>query len=38
MSDDRLIFAPCSLKQQMILLDDDTDILLCGGGKLVPPR
>jgi predicted phage terminase large subunit-like protein len=29
---DRLIFAPCSLKQQQILLDDETDLLLCGGG------
>lgn len=26
------IFMPCSLKQQLILLDDSTDILLCGGG------
>lgn len=29
---ERLIFAPCSVKQQSILLDDSTDILLCGGG------
>jgi len=28
----RMIFAPCSRKQQLILLDDTTDILLCGGG------
>lgn len=32
MSDDRLVFGPCSLKQQLILQDDTTDILLCGGG------
>jgi hypothetical protein len=25
-------FGPCSEKQRMILLDDETDILLCGGG------
>lgn len=30
--DDRPVFMPCSLKQQLILLDDSTDILLCGGG------
>jgi predicted phage terminase large subunit-like protein len=30
--DDQLIFGPCSLKQQMILQDNSTDILLCGGG------
>ena len=28
----RLVFQPCSRKQQLILLDDQTDILLCGGG------
>lgn len=28
----RLVFGPCSDKQRMILLDDETDILLCGGG------
>lgn len=32
MSEDRLVFQPCSRKQQLILLDDSTDILLCGGG------
>lgn len=37
MSDEQLVFAPCSLKQQLILLDDSTDILLCGGGRQVPP-
>lgn len=30
--EDRLVFQPCSRKQQLILLDDSTDILLCGGG------
>lgn len=30
--DEQLVFGPCSLKQQLILLDDSTDILLCGGG------
>lgn len=29
---ERLVFGPCSLKQQLILLDDTTDLLLCGGG------
>lgn len=29
---DRRVFGPCSLKQQMILQDHSTDILLCGGG------
>jgi hypothetical protein len=29
---------PCSVKQQMALTDFETDILLIGGGKLVPPR
>jgi len=29
---ERMVFAPCSRKQQLILLDDSTDILLCGGG------
>jgi predicted phage terminase large subunit-like protein len=32
MSDEQLVFAPCYVKQQLILLDDTTDILLCGGG------
>src|ERR1043165_8764718 len=26
------VFGPCSEKQRMILLDDEVDILLCGGG------
>lgn len=29
---ERKVFGPCSLKQQLILQDDETDILLCGGG------
>ena len=29
---ERKVFGPCSEKQRMILLDDETDILLCGGG------
>jgi predicted phage terminase large subunit-like protein len=32
MDNEQLVFGPCSLKQQLILLDDSTDILLCGGG------
>lgn len=28
----RPVFGPCSEKQRMILLDGETDILLCGGG------
>lgn len=27
-----LVFGPCSLKQQMVLLDNTTDILITGGG------
>lgn len=30
--DERPVFGPCSEKQRLILLDDETDILLCGGG------
>lgn len=26
------VYGPCSIKQQMVLLDDETDILLTGGG------
>lgn len=29
---ERLHFGPCSVKQREVLLDDTTDILLCGGG------
>lgn len=29
---EQLQFSPCSIKQQLILLDNETDILLCGGG------
>lgn len=29
---ERPVYGPCSLKQQLILLDNSTDILLCGGG------
>lgn len=32
MSDEAIVFGPCSVKQQLILLDETTDILLCGGG------
>lgn len=30
--DERPVFGPCSEKQRLILQDDSTDILLCGGG------
>lgn len=30
--DEQLVFGPCSEKQRMILLDNTTDMLLCGGG------
>lgn len=30
-------FSPCSEKQRMILQDKTTDVILIGGGKLVPP-
>lgn len=30
--DKRPVYGPCSIKQQLILQDDSTDILLCGGG------
>lgn len=29
---EQLVFGPCSEKQRLILQDDSTDILLCGGG------
>lgn len=32
MNEERPVFGPCSEKQRMILLDNKTDILLCGGG------
>lgn len=35
---EQLQFSPCSLKQQLILLDNETDILLCGGKPKLPPR
>jgi hypothetical protein len=31
------VFAPCSEKQRLVLQDNETDILLIGGGRLVPP-
>lgn len=30
--DKRAVIGPCSLKQQMVLQDDQTDLLLIGGG------
>ena len=32
-----IVLGPCSEKQRLILLDDTTDILLCGG-KALPPQ
>ena len=32
MKTERTVYGPCSLKQKLILTDDSTDILLCGGG------
>lgn len=32
MSEDKIIFSPCSEKQRLVLLDDESDILLTGGG------
>ena len=37
MADKPLVFGPCSPKQKMVMEDNTTDILLVGGGKLVPP-
>ena len=38
MSDNKQkIYGPCSVRQQMVLQDNSVDILLTGGGKLVPP-
>ena len=31
--EDRLIFSPKSEKQRMILTDETTKVILCGGGK-----
>ncbi len=35
---EEVVLSPCSLKQQQVLVDLNTDMLLVGGGKLVPPR
>lgn len=32
MSEERPVFGPCSEKQRMVLQDDDTDVLITGGG------
>jgi len=32
LSEDKIIFSPCSEKQRLVLLDDESDILLTGGG------
>ncbi len=29
----QVVLGPCSIKQQQVLLDDQTDILLVGGGS-----
>lgn len=33
MNEKPLVFGPCSPKQQIIMEDDKTDILLIGGGE-----
>ena len=35
---ERKSFSPKSEKQRLILTDDSTDILLCGGENALPPR
>lgn len=32
------VYGPCSEKQRLILQDNTTDVILMGGGRLVPPR
>ena len=38
MSTEKKVFGPASEKQRMVLQDTTTDVILVGGGKLVPPR
>lgn len=33
MSEKPIVFGPCSKKQQIIMSDDTTDVLLIGGGE-----
>ena len=33
MQESQKIFGPCSRKQQIIMADDTTDVLLIGGGE-----
>ena len=33
-----VLFAPCSVNQRILMMDEETDVLITGGGKLVPPR
>lgn len=30
---EQIVYGPCSEKQRIILEDDTTDFLLCGGGR-----
>jgi hypothetical protein len=32
-----LVFAPASEKQKLVLMDNQTDVLLVGGGDNAPP-
>jgi hypothetical protein len=34
----RAVYGPCSERQKLILQDNTTDVILMGGGRLVPPR
>lgn len=35
---EKLVFAPCSEPQRIVLTDNTTDVILVGGGISVPPR
>lgn len=34
----RVTLGPCSTRQRMVLMDQESDILIQGGSKLVLPR
>jgi len=35
---EKKVFAPSSEKQRMVLMENEVDLLITGGGRVVPPR
>jgi len=33
---EQMLFAPCSINQRILLMDETTDVIITGGGRLVP--